>query len=141
MRRRCAAVSKRRFSSQISFRVAAEAWLAGIPRRVGFRGHLRSPLLTQIIDEPNKKKAARPRHQADRYWHIAKVCGAVEPPSKAGTSSPASIVLRHQTEWSPCFLRKCPLDFRRMLAVEPEESAYAIVALLDEVHRKVAMVG
>ena len=40
-----------------SFRSAAEAWLAGIPRRVGFRGHLRSMLLTQIIDEPKKKKA------------------------------------------------------------------------------------
>jgi heptosyltransferase II len=36
---------------------------------------------TQIIDEPNKRKAARPRHQADRYWHIAKLCGAVEPPA------------------------------------------------------------
>ena len=63
-----------------SLRSAAEVWLAGIPRRVGFRGKLRAMLLTQIIDEPKKKKAARPKHQADRYWHIAEQCGAVEPP-------------------------------------------------------------
>ena len=47
--------------------IAAEAWLAAIPRRVGYRGHFRSMLLTQIIDEPQKKKAVRPKHQADRY--------------------------------------------------------------------------
>jgi heptosyltransferase-2 len=53
-----------------SFRSAAEAWLPAIPRRVGFRGHFRSTLLTQIIDEPQKKKAAPPKHHADRYWHM-----------------------------------------------------------------------
>ena len=36
-------------------------------------------LLTQIIDEPKKKKAARPKHHADRYWHIARSCGGAEP--------------------------------------------------------------
>jgi heptosyltransferase-2 len=234
-----------------SFRSAAEAWLAGIPRRVGYRGHFRSMLLTQIIDEPTKKKAARPRHQADRYWHVAKVCGAVEPPpanirpppqtkdiilgicpgaeygpakrwpaerfrqtmelvsgriacswmivgtesdrgiaseilrdfqgsaedltgktslaelieriqtlrvlltNDTGTMhladslgvplvavfgsteprltrprSPTSTVLRHQVECSPCFLRECPLDFRCMHAVEPEEAARAVLALI-----------
>ena len=236
-----------------SFRSAAEAWLAGIPRRVGFRGHLRSMLLTQIIDEPKKKKAARPKHQADRYFHIAERCGAVEPPpipvrpSRAiagdivlgvcpgaeygpakrwpterfrktmelvsqkiacswviigmdsdrnlgaeilqrfdgkaedltgktsldeliehlrnlrvlltndtgtmhladglgiplvavfgsteprltGPRSPTSTVLRHQVECSPCFLRECPLDFRCMHAVAPEEAARAILALIE----------
>ena len=78
-----------------SFRAAAEAWLAGIPRRVGFRGHLRSTLLTQIIDEPKKKKTGPPRHQADRYFHIAERCGAVEPPAdqrsaRANEGGPAS---------------------------------------------------
>jgi heptosyltransferase II len=234
-----------------SIRSAVEAWLAGIPRRVGFRGHFRSMLLTQIIDEPNKKKAARPKHQADRYWHIARVCGAAEPPpldirtppaskniilgvcpgaeygpakrwpadrfrktmelvshkiacswvivgtqsdgsiaseilqgfpGKAedltgktslaelieriqslrvlltndtgtmhladslgvplvaifgsteprltGPRSPTSTVLRHQVECSPCFLRECPLDFRCMHAVAPEEAAKAMLALI-----------
>jgi heptosyltransferase II len=232
-------------------RSAAEAWLAAIPRRVGFRGHSRSMLLTQIIDEPQKKKAARPQHHADRYWQIAKVCGAKPPPATlvrhsplsegatlgvcpgaeygpakqwpadrfrktmelvsreiarswvivgtqsdgriaaeilegfqgnaedltgksslselierltklrvlltndtgtmhladgfgvplvavfgsteprlTGPRSPSSIVLRHQVECSPCFLRECPLDFRCMRAVSPEEAAKAILALL-----------
>lgn len=235
-----------------SFRSAAEAWLARIPRRVGFRGHLRSMLLTQIIDEPRKKTAARPRHHADRYWHLARHCGAAEPPpiprppsrpkndlvlgvcpgaeygpakrwpverfrktmelvSKevtcswviigtendrglaaeilggfdgnaedltgktslselierlravrvlltndtgtmhladylgiplvaifgsteprlTGPRSPTSTILRHQVECSPCFLRDCPLDFRCMHAVPPEEAARAILALME----------
>jgi heptosyltransferase II len=246
---------RRRFDAAIlfpnSFRSAAEAWLAGIPRRVGFRGSLRSMLLTQLIDEPKKKKAARPKHQADLYWHIAERCGAVEPPplptrpspaqtdivlgvcpgadfgpakrwpaerfrktmelvsqkvacswvivgtnrdrglateilegfdGKAedltgktslnelierirslrvlltndtgtmhladslgvplvavfgsteprltGPRSPKSTVLRHQVECSPCFLSECPLDFRCMHAVAPEEAAKAMLALI-----------
>jgi heptosyltransferase-2 len=71
-----------------SLRSVAEAWLAGIPRRVGFGGNFRSMLLTQIIDEPKKKKA-RSQHQADRYWRLAKHCGAVEPPPLSARSSPA----------------------------------------------------
>lgn len=47
-------------------------------------------LLTQIIDEPNRKKAARPKHQADRYWHIAKMCGAAEVPPLDVQPRPAS---------------------------------------------------
>jgi heptosyltransferase-2 len=235
-----------------SVRSAAEAWLARIPRRVGFRGHFRSLLLDQIIDEPKKKKAGRPQHQADRYWHIARHCGAAErpavtarPPGKkvanvlgvcpgaeygpakrwpverfrktmelvskeltcswvvlgtendrslaaeilqgfdgkakdltgqtslaeliehlrnvrvlltndtgtmhladylgtplvavfgsteprlTGPRSPTSVVLRHQVECSPCFLRECPLDFRCMHAVRPEEAAQAVLTLID----------
>ncbi|HEU4679289.1 MAG TPA: glycosyltransferase family 9 protein, partial [Terrimicrobiaceae bacterium] len=227
-------------------------WLAGIPRRVGFRGHFRSMFLTQIIDEPTKKKATRPRHHADRYWHIAKICGASDPapaivrsppagqrvtfgvspgaeygpakrwpaerfrqameivsrkiacswiifgtgsdrevaseiargfpgniedltgktsladliarirtvrvlltndtgtmhladglgvplvavfgstePRLTGPRSPTSTVLRHQVECSPCFLRECPLDFRCMHAVTPEEAAQAVLARLN----------
>ncbi len=210
-------------------------------------------LLTQIIDEPKKKKAARPKHQSDRYFHIATRCGAVEPPpipvqpSRAktdgivlgvcpgaefgpakrwpterfrktmelvsqeiacswliigtdsdrhlaaeilqgfdgkaedltgktsldelieclrnlrvlltndtgtmhladslgvplvavfgsteprltGPRSKTSTVLRHQVECSPCFLRECPLDFRCMHAVAPEEAAKSILALIE----------
>ena len=83
---------RRRFEAAILFpnslRSAAEVWLAGIPRRVGFRGDFRAMLLTQIIDEPKKKKVARPKHQADRYWHIAEQCGAVEPPPLPAQPAP-----------------------------------------------------
>ncbi|MEY2531071.1 MAG: heptosyltransferase [Verrucomicrobiota bacterium] len=57
-----------------SLRVALEVWLAGIPRRVGYRGHFRSWLLNQIVLEP--AKAGPPQHQAFRYLHIAQHVGA-----------------------------------------------------------------
>jgi lipopolysaccharide heptosyltransferase II len=56
-----------------------EAWLAGIPRRVGFEGHHRKALLNQIVPPP-KKKLRQPEHHADRYWRVAAHCGAVPPP-------------------------------------------------------------
>jgi heptosyltransferase-2 len=65
-----------------SLRSALEVRLAGIPRRVGYRGHHRERLLNQIVSEPKKKKAAKPVHHADRYWRIADRCGALEPPSR-----------------------------------------------------------
>lgn len=42
-----------------SFRSALIPWLAGVPRRVGFRGHFRSWMLTEIVDEDPQAK----RHQ------------------------------------------------------------------------------
>jgi ADP-heptose:LPS heptosyltransferase len=62
-----------------SLRCALEAWLAGIPRRVGYRGHNRAFFLNQIIAESHEK-ARRPDHHADRYWRIAHRCGALEVP-------------------------------------------------------------
>ena len=243
-----------RFEAAIIFpnsaRSAMEAWLAGIPRRVGFRGHMRSMLLTQIIDEPRKKHEGRPEHQADRYWQIARRCGATKPPPipaqratndmilgvcpgaeygpakrwpierfrktmevvsqqtscswvilgtendqalaaeilrgfpgaaedltgktsldelinrlrslrvlltndtgtmhladylgtplvavfgsteprLTGPRSATSVVLRHQVECSPCFLRRCPLDFRCMHAITAEEAAQAVLTLMN----------
>jgi heptosyltransferase II len=66
-------------SSPPFLRSAAEAWFAAIPRRVCFRGHFRSMLLTQIVDESQKKKAARPKHHAGRSRQIANACGATPP--------------------------------------------------------------
>jgi len=237
-----------------SLRSALEVWLAGIPRRVGYRGHHRERFLNQIVSEPKKKKAPKPVHHADRYWRIADRCGAVEPPPRepaprrapggglrlavcpgaeygpakrwpaerfretmtlvsakvsctwvivgtaadsplaaeilrgfegraedltgktsldglietlrscsalltndtgtmhladwlevplvavfgsteprlTGPRSPHSVVLRHQVECSPCFLRDCPLDFRCMKAVTPAETADALLRLLAD---------
>jgi len=58
-----------------STRSTLEFWLAGIPRLVGYKGSLRSRLLTQIIKEP-KKVTGPPQHHALRYLHVAKSCGA-----------------------------------------------------------------
>ncbi|MEY2538934.1 MAG: heptosyltransferase [Verrucomicrobiota bacterium] len=57
-----------------SLRSALEAWLAGIPRRVGYRGHFRAWLLNQIVREP--KRARPPEHQSLRYLRIARELGA-----------------------------------------------------------------
>ncbi len=58
-----------------SLRSALEVWLAGIRRRVGYRGHFRGKLLNQIVPPP-KKKPRQPLHHADRYWRLAERCGA-----------------------------------------------------------------
>ena len=57
-----------------SLRVTLEAWLSGVPRRVGYRGHSRRWLLNQIIPEPPRR--GPPEHQSNRYLKIARECGA-----------------------------------------------------------------
>jgi len=57
-----------------SLRVALEAWLGKIPRRVGYRGHSRSWLLNQII--PESPRPGPVQHQSNRYLLIARTCGA-----------------------------------------------------------------
>jgi lipopolysaccharide heptosyltransferase II len=63
-----------------SLRSALEVWLAGIPRRVGFKGHYRHWLLDQIIPAGQRPPANQPVHQADVYWRIAARCGAEDRP-------------------------------------------------------------
>jgi heptosyltransferase-2 len=60
---------------------------------------------------------------------LVAVFGSTEP-RLTGPRSPTSTVLRHQVECSPCFLRECPLDFRCMHAVAPQEAARAMLALM-----------
>jgi heptosyltransferase-2 len=57
-----------------SLRTALEVWLAGIPRRVGFRGHHRSWLLSQIV--PDRAKRGPIQHQVHHYLHLARQIGA-----------------------------------------------------------------
>ena len=62
-----------------SLRVALEAWLAGVPRRVGYRGHHRRWLLNQII--PERSRLGPIEHQVLHYLQIAReVGGLAEPP-------------------------------------------------------------
>src|SRR6266403_5588578 len=57
-----------------SLRVALEAWLSGVPRRVAYRGHFRSWLLNPIV--PATARVGPPEHQALRYLQIAESLGA-----------------------------------------------------------------
>jgi lipopolysaccharide heptosyltransferase II len=72
---------RRNFDAAILFpnsvRVALEAWLAGIPRRVGYPGHRRRKLLNQVLAPKKKKKEQnRPRHQVHHYLALAEFVGA-----------------------------------------------------------------
>jgi heptosyltransferase II len=57
-----------------SLRAALESWLAGIPRRVGYRGHWRRWLLNQIVPVP--RKPGPPEHHSFRFLRMAQDCGA-----------------------------------------------------------------
>ncbi|MEQ1861488.1 MAG: lipopolysaccharide heptosyltransferase II [Chthoniobacteraceae bacterium] len=69
-----------RFDAAILFpssvRSALEAWLARIPRRVGYAGHRRSWLLNQVFREKKSKKPSAPRHQVHHYLALAEHIGA-----------------------------------------------------------------
>ena len=68
-----------------STRSTLEIWRAGVPLRLGYRGSLRSWFLNVILDEPHEK--GPPWHHAQRYLHIAKICGAAsEDPSLFATA-------------------------------------------------------
>jgi len=56
-----------------SLRVALEAWIAGIPRRVGFPGHRRRWLLNQVVEEEPRRGPVR--HQVYRYLRLAREIG------------------------------------------------------------------
>ncbi len=70
-----------------SLRTALEVWLAGVPRRVGFRGHRRRWLLNQIVSEeptPPATGGDPRRNQTYRYVRLAEEIGA----GNAGVDAP-----------------------------------------------------
>jgi lipopolysaccharide heptosyltransferase II len=61
-------------------RAALEVWLAGVPRRVAYRGHHRLWLLNQII--PERSRLGLVEHQVLHYLQIAREAGGLsEPPA------------------------------------------------------------
>ena len=60
-----------------SLRTGLEAWLAGIPRRVGYRGHFRAALLNQVLEKsPVSSAPVALRHQVHSYLDLAESMGA-----------------------------------------------------------------
>ena len=68
-----------------SLRAALESWLTAIPRRVGYRGHWRRWLLSQIV--PVARKPGPPEHHSLRFLRIARECGAADTPNSARSLS------------------------------------------------------
>ncbi len=60
---------------------------------------------------------------------VVAIFGSTEP-RLTGPLGNGHVVLRHHVECSPCFLRKCPIDFRCMKAVSAEEAADAVLSIL-----------
>jgi len=61
---------------------------------------------------------------------VVAIFGSTEP-ALTGPIGTNHIVIRHQVECSPCFLRECPLDFRCMESVTVDEVANAVLSLLN----------
>jgi heptosyltransferase-2 len=58
------------------------------------------------------------------------IFGSTEP-RLTGPLGDRYIVLRHHVECSPCFLRKCPIDFRCMKAATVQEVVDAVMSILQ----------
>jgi lipopolysaccharide heptosyltransferase II len=61
---------------------------------------------------------------------VVAIFGSTEP-GLTGPLGDHHIVLRHHVECSPCFLRKCPIDFRCMKAVAVQEVVDAVLSILN----------
>lgn len=59
------------------------------------------------------------------------IFGSTEP-KLTGPLGSGHVILREQVECSPCFLRKCPIDFRCMKAIEPGHVTLALKKLLRQ---------
>ena len=57
------------------------------------------------------------------------IFGSTEP-KLTGPLGNGHIILRHQVECSPCFLRECPIDFRCMKAIAVQEVVDAVLSIL-----------
>jgi lipopolysaccharide heptosyltransferase II len=62
---------------------------------------------------------------------VVAIFGSTEP-RLTGPLGNHHVILRHQVECSPCFLRECPIDFRCMKAVSAQEAADAVLSILAQ---------
>ena len=84
-----------------SLRVALEAWLAGVPRRVGYCGHSRRWLLNQVV--PKSRRLGPPEHQAFHYLHLADTLGA-----SIDSIDLVRLNAVHHVDFGPAKIALCP---------------------------------
>ena len=70
---------------------------------------------------------------------IVAIFGSTEP-RLTGPLGNHHVILRHQVECSPCFLRECPIDFRCMKAVTVPEVVGAVLSMLKKTDKDTASV-
>jgi lipopolysaccharide heptosyltransferase II len=58
------------------------------------------------------------------------IFGSTEP-RLTGPLGDGHIIVRHQVECSPCFLRECPIDFRCMKAVSVDKAINGVLSILQ----------
>ena len=84
-----------------SLRAALEVWLAGVPRRIGYRGHHRRWLLNQLISEPSRRGPIE--HQVYRYLQMARELGG-----PAETSTRGMFLPRARSNGATAKIGLCP---------------------------------
>lgn len=128
-------VSKRRNSQWVVFGTAKEAALAETLCAAidGETENLAGKTtLAGLIDELRRCHALLTNDTGTMHLaallgvRVVALFGSTEPRLTAPLGH-GHIVLRHQVECSPCFLRECPLDFRCMQSIEVDEAVEALL--------------
>jgi lipopolysaccharide heptosyltransferase II len=93
-------------------------------------------MLEQLIDELRECRLLLTNDTGT--MHLASLLGVPTvaifgstDPRLTGPLDDRHIIVRHQVECSPCFLRECPIDFRCMKTVAVDEVTDAVLSILD----------
>jgi heptosyltransferase II len=93
--------------------------------------------LDQLIDELRKCRLLLTNDTGTMHLAallgvpVVAIFGSTEP-RLTGPLGEDHVILRHHVECSPCFLRRCPIDFRCMKAISVQEAADAVMSLLQK---------
>ncbi|MFN2541718.1 MAG: lipopolysaccharide heptosyltransferase II, partial [Chthoniobacterales bacterium] len=91
--------------------------------------------LDQLIDELRQCRALLTNDTGAMHLAallgvpVVAIFGSTEP-RLTGPLGHGHVILRHQVECSPCFLRECPIDFRCMKAVTVHEAVESVMSIL-----------
>jgi heptosyltransferase-2 len=136
-------------AAQISARAAVQWILFGTRNDVAIGNQIASALgdrcvnrigqttLEQLIDELCKCRLLLTNDTGTMHLAallgvpVVAIFGSTEP-RFTGPLGDGHVIVRHHVECSPCFLRKCPIDFRCMKAVSAEEVVDAVLSMLHK---------